>query len=330
METFRTIMPPVNAPFTLTHADHLVLVGSCFTEHLGDRLRQARFRTLINPNGIVFNPVSIGQCIGRALAPEPYSREALFLLNDLWHSWDHHGHFSAPSAAETLDRIRHAFEEARGVLTGSCTCLMITLGTSQVHRLVETGQVVANNHKAPAAWFTRHTLGVQEVVDALAPALESLTGLRPALRVVLTVSPVRHLRLGMVENQRSKAALVLACAELERRFSNAWYFPAYELLLDDLRDYRFYAPDMLHPSAPATQYIWDYFCRAFFTESTAHLVHRLEKLQLAAAHRPFNPETPAHQQFCLDRLAEIADIRAQHPDIDLTKEKKHFEQLLNR
>ncbi len=322
-------MPPPDAPFRLTHGDHLALIGSCFTEHLGDRLGRAKFHTLINPNGIVYNPVSIGQCIGRALAPEPYTREALFLLNDLWHSWDHHGHLSAPAAAETLRRIQHAFDEARTALTGHCTCLMITLGTAQVHRLAETGQVVANNHKAPATWFTQHRLAVREVVDALAPALETLTRLRPGLRVVLTVSPVRHLRLGMVENQRSKAALVLACAELERLFPNAWYFPAYELMLDDLRDYRFYTPDMLHPSQTATQYIWDYFCRTFFSESTVRLVHRLEKLHLAAAHRPFNPETPAHQKFCLERLAEIADIGAQHPDIDLSEEKHHFEQLLN-
>lgn len=323
-------MPPADAPFVLTHSDHLALIGSCFTEHLGDRLRRVKFRTLINPNGIVYNPVSIGQCIGRALAPEPYTREALFALNDLWHSWDHHGHFSAPAAEETLERIQRAFDEARTVLTGSCTCLMITLGTAQVHRLAETGQVVANNHKAPATWFTHHTLRVQEVIDALAPALETLAHRRPGLRVVLTVSPVRHLRLGMVENQRSKAVLVLACAELERLFPNAWYFPAYELLLDDLRDYRFYAPDMLHPAQPAIQYIWDYFCRAVFSESTIRLIQRLEKLLLASAHRPFNPETPAHQKFCLERLAEIADIRAQHPEIDLNEEKIHFEQLLNR
>ncbi|MFZ4633568.1 MAG: GSCFA domain-containing protein [Saprospiraceae bacterium] len=328
METFRTFIPPAKPPFSLTHDDHLVLLGSCFTEHFGERLLQSRFDVLVNPNGIVYNPVSIGQSLLRLLQQEPYAASDLFSLNGLWHSWAHHGHFSKPSPEEALREIDAAFCAAQAALA-RCTCLMLTLGAAQVHRLLENGAVVANNHKAPAAWFVQEMLSVGQCVEALAPALSALQVQRPGVQVLLTVSPVRHTRQGMVENQRSKATLVLACAELERQLPFVSYFPAYELLLDDLRDYRFYAADMIHPSAVAVDYIWAYFSQAFFPDDTRNLLHRFQRLHAAVQHRPFHPHTPAHRSFLEQQLNEVQALQALMPKLDFSAERRHFEQQLN-
>lgn len=328
METFRTCIPLAKPSFSLTHDDHMVLLGSCFTEHFGERLLHGKFDVEVNPNGIVYNPVSIGLSLLRLLQHQPYTASDLFALNGLWHSWAHHGHFSESSPEDVLRKIDAAFGNAQTALA-RCTCLMLTLGTAQVHRLLDSGAVVANNHKAPAAWFAQEMLNVGQCVEALAPVLSVLHVQRPEIQVLLTVSPVRHTRQGMVENQRSKAALVLACAELERQLPFVSYFPAYELLLDDLRDYRFYAADMIHPSAVAVDYIWAYFSRAFFSDDTRALLHRLTRLRLAVQHRPFRPDTAAHRTFLETQLAEVIAMQELMPQLDFSAERLHFEQQMN-
>jgi lysophospholipase L1-like esterase len=254
---------------------------------------------------------------------EPFSVGELFENMGLWHSWEHHGHFSKPDRDEALAGINDAYTKAAKVLQQS-NRLLLTLGTADVFWLAphySPEKIVANNHKMPAALFQQKQLSVGEVTEALTGILSKLTAKKPDLQVVLSVSPVRHLRNGMVENQRSKAVLLLACAEVCRQCSNAHYFPAYELLLDDLRDYRFYAADMIHPSDVAVDYIWQYFANMFFSPETRQLNHSIEKILAAARHRPFNPDTPQHQSFVAAQLAAIQRIKADWPQMDFSREE---------
>ena len=334
MKTFRTVFPIPPAPFTLTHTDRVCLVGSCFTEHIGARLSAGKFTTLTNPNGIVYNPVSIA----RSLVPYPDAAPAsesrddqwphVFSHNGLWHSWEHHGAFSAPDRQALLDRLGQSQQEAAAFLQ-TTNRLLLTLGTADVFVLRETGRVVANCHKAPAGWFSQRRLTVHETEQVLADCIQNLKTVVPDLNVILTVSPVRHLRLGAVENQRSKAVLVLACAGLCERFDFVHYFPAYELLLDDLRDYRFYAPDMTHPNDVAIDYIWQHFADTYFPADTQHLLGRIEKIRAAAAHRPFNPDTDEHRAFAGAQLKKIEQLIKEHPNLDWGSEKMYF-QLFQR
>lgn len=327
MKTFRTVFPAQHAPFALTHADRLLLIGSCFTEHIGARLASGKFATLANPNGIVYNPVSIARSLASIATENIDAEDAVFKHNGLWHSWEHHGAFSRPGEWETLEGIRKARQEASDFLQKT-NYLFLTLGTADVFVLRKTGRVVANCHKAPANWFDQRRLTVSETVQTLREALTAIKTRLPDMQVILTVSPVRHLRRGFVENQRSKAVLVLACAELCEQSDFIHYFPAYELLLDDLRDYRFYAADMIHPNEQAIDYIWQYFSETYFTTETRALLEQIGKITAAARHRPFNPDTAEHRAFARAQIDRISALEGKYPEVSLKEERLYFEKVL--
>jgi hypothetical protein len=285
-----------------------------------------KLQALVNPNGIVYNPVSIAQSLLALRQENTAAAGILFYHNGLWHSWEHHGRFSNPDRNMVLQNIETAHREAAKFLKNA-NCLVLTLGTAEVFTLRETRQVVANNHKAPADWFEQRRLTVAETVAALENALVQLHADKPDRNVVLTVSPVRHLRNGLVENQRSKAVLVLACTELCERFDFVHYFPAYELLLDDLRDYRFFDTDMVHPTEVAVDYIWDYFAETYFSTETQQLLAQIAKIRAAANHRPFHPDAPEHQMFARQQLNNIEKLTRQHPELDFSGEVVWFQQF---
>lgn len=327
MNSFRTPLLPSISPCQIGHNDQIMLVGSCFTEHIGGRLSERKFQTAVNPFGIVYNPVSIARCLERLLLENHlFSEKELFENGGLWHSWEHHGHFSKPARNTTLTGINAAYTQSAQQLKFT-NRLLLTLGTAEVFLLQQNGQIVGNNHKMPATIFQQKRLQVAEVTDILSAVVAKLTEKKPDLQVILSVSPVRHLRNGMVENQRSKAVLVLACDALCRQRPNVHYFPAYELLLDDLRDYRFYASDMLHPSEVAVDYIWEYFSGMFFTEETRKLNITIEKILAAANHRPFNPDTPEHQAFQAAQLVSIDKLKKEWPGMDFSAEQVRFQSV---
>jgi len=326
MPYFRTTLSPTSAPFQISHAHHLLLIGSCFTEHIGEKLAERKFHTLTNPFGIVYNPLSMAQCLERiANGNQAFTEEELFENAGLWHSWEHHGRFSKPDKKGALDGINKAYQQASEHMKRT-DFLLLTFGTADLFRLRETGKVVANNHKMPAALFEPQRLSVSEIVERTVQAIESVAHLKsvPHLKVILTVSPVRHMRNGLIENQRSKAALVLACEEICAQLDYAHYFPAYELLLDDLRDYRFYAADMIHPSDVAVDYVWQFFSDTFFAEKTRRLNERIEKIRAAAQHRPFHSNTASYRAFAQAQLETIANLKLEMPDLDFTKEEALF------
>lgn len=319
-KTFRTSLEPIPATHPIQHSDAMLLIGSCFTEYIGQKLSAYKFQAQVNPAGIVYNPISIARSLARLHAENQYFTHAeLFEHQGLWHSWEHHSRFSGPEADSVLNHINEAYQTAVAQIK-QARFLFLTLGTAAVHVQRDTGQIVANNHKVPAAHFQTRLLSVSEITDTLGAALRAFGD----VRVILTVSPVRHLRAGFVENQRSKATLVLACAEICRQMPSVEYFPAYELMLDDLRDYRFYADDMIHPSALAVDYIWSYFSNTYFGADTKAYLEKIKKIQAAAQHRPFHPDTPQHQAFKEAQLKSLESLQKDLPQADFKAEWAHF------
>ncbi|MBI1224471.1 MAG: hypothetical protein GC192_04480 [Bacteroidetes bacterium] len=321
MQSFRTVFPPFRSGVSIAHTDRVLCIGSCFAEQMGGRLERLKFPTLVNPFGIVFNPISISKSLERLLSGEQFNEADLLENQGLWHSFEHHGRFSHPDKLAALDGINQSFSTAKDFLKKT-NRLVVTLGTAHVFVLKKTGEMVANCHKVPAGEFERRRLSVCEVTAALLPVFEKLKAELPDLEIIVTVSPVRHLRDGLVENQRSKATLILALDEICGRLQYVHYFPAYELLLDDLRDYRFYAEDMAHPNDLGADYIWLYFEGAFFEEKTKLLCERIERVLTALAHRPFHAQSPEHQAFLLKQQNSLQELAKEFPDLDFGQELK--------
>ena len=320
MSAFRTEFQIPTADFDIRHHHGILALGSCFTEHIGDKLRALKFNINLNPFGILYQPMAIATGLQRLFNPVPYSERELQYHNGLWHSFEHHGRFNSMDVSETLRMINS--ELALGaVALRKVDFLLLTFGTSTVYTLKQTGRLVANCHKFPGHSFEKRRLSIQEIVDVFIPLFREFNRERPAGRIILTISPVRHLREGFVENQRSKAVLVLAAEALCREFDFVSYFPAYELLLDDLRDYRFYADDMVHPALAAINYIWSKWTTTYFSEETRQLIRAIEKIKTGLSHKPFQPDSPAYSEF-LDKLKrEIENIESRWPLLDLSAER---------
>jgi GSCFA family len=302
---FRTTFDIDPLPTPLEHTQRVLLIGSCFSAHIGERLAAAQLEVLLNPFGTIYNPISLAKCLTFEANEAELSR-FIFQHQGLWRHWDTHSALARPDRQEAMKAIRAATEQVQQ-FARKADWLMLTLGSAYVFEWQPTGQVVANCHKISARQFNERLLSVSETVDSIRTAIEHIRRVNPQLRVLLTVSPVRHLHRGPVLNSRSKAVLNLACAELTESLRECFYFPAYELLNDDLRDYRFYERDLVHPSAVAVDYIWEQFKTACLSAATRQRIARIDKLMAGFAHRPFNPDTPEHRAF-LAKLHEEAAI----------------------
>jgi hypothetical protein len=316
MQVFRTILSESPQGHAITHADQVFQIGSCFTDHISDRLKQAGFRVTKSPFGTVYNPVSISDGLLRLVRGEKFAEGALICTHELWHTWQHHGAAAGTDKGLVLKRINEDFDTAFGKLL-TANWLIITVGSANVYTLVESGQIVANCHKAPSSLFKKRMLTVEEVETSLSTAIAALTQFNPGLKVMLTISPVKHLRDGMVENLRSKSTLILACAALAQRFEHVHYSPIYELITEELRDYRFYASDMCHPNGTAIDYVWQWFQKTYFGADTQLIADRAMQLNRALAHRPLHAETQAHQAFLTKTQKQIATFRSQYPHIEI-------------
>lgn len=311
-------------PFDLkiSHRHQLFLAGSCFTEQIGSKLSWHKFRTIDNPHGILFNPVSIAQAIHTYIINKEYKAEDLFYHHELWGSWDHHTRFSSPEQKNSLELINASQQKAHHFLKDA-NWLLLTLGSAFVYEL-EDKRVVANCHKVPADKFNKRLLKEAEVIAVLQHMIKELQQFNPALNIIFTISPVRHLRDGFVENNRSKATLISAVHQLTENNSGVFYFPAYELVIDDLRDYRFYAEDMVHPNYAATQYVWEKFISACIDEDSRKLMKEIAVINAARSHKPFHPSSQQHQQFLLNNLEKARQLQLDYPYIDLADEISYF------
>lgn len=293
---FRTTIDIKPYSFRLDYQSNILTLGSCFSENMGLKMKNVFFKTEINPFGVLYNPISILNSIQLLLQNKKFTASDIFEYKSLWHSFAHSSSFSDVSSELCLSKMNKRISFASEFIK-STDVLLITFGTAWVFTDKESGRVVSNCHKLPAAKFNRRRLTVDEITEAYSDLLTKLKALYPNLNVVFSVSPIRHWKDGAHENTISKSTLLLAVDALQNQFGNVHYFPAYELLMDELRDYRFYASDMLHPSDVAVEYIWSKFSESVFSEETLQLMKKLEQLAADRAHRPLHPLSPEYALF---------------------------------
>jgi hypothetical protein len=312
--------PALNQKINLD--EKIMLVGSCFTEHVYNYLVASKFQAKQNPNGILFNPVSIANALNRYVENKLIFHNELFERDGLWHHWDFHSNLSCTSPEESLQSMNETISLAHEFLKDA-KWLIITLGSAFVYELSES-HVVANCHKMPAAHFTKRMLAPEEIILTFESVIAQLKRFNERLNIIFTVSPVRHLRDGFIENNRSKSVLIHALDKLTRQQDHLHYFPSYELVIDDLRDYRFYAEDMVHPNYMATRYVWEKFCTACISGSSREVMKELEQLKMAFHHKPLHPDSVAHGKFRNKYKGIALSLSVRFPSIDFSKEIDHF------
>ncbi len=316
----------------IDHKSKILLLGSCFAQNIGARLQRCKYSVCSNPFGIIYNPLSISTVLARVLKGELFCEQSpeIFEHDERWHSTLHHSNFSRKSKEELVETVNRALQKAHEQIK-KADIIIITLGTAYVYEQKSDGCVVGNCHKLPASRFTRRLLGIDEIVEKMGEQLKEAIALRPNVKILFTVSPIRHLRDGAHDNQKSKATLLLAADALQVLFpGNVHYFPAYEIMMDELRDYRFYTEDMTHPSAQAIEYIWQKFAESHITPPSLQLCKEIEEVGRRLAHRPSDAESNAYRKFIVDTLQKIANIKEKEPYLDFEKETVQCNTILNR
>jgi hypothetical protein len=301
--------------------DKIIMVGSCFTEHIHGYFSNYKFSCIENPHGTLFNPISIFKSVQQYIDKEIIEEHTLFNQNGLWNHWDFHSKLSDSGLERATNKMNVAIEKAHFFLK-EANWLIITLGSSFVYENQEHN-IVANCHKVPATVFKKRLLSIKEIEDAFQLLYENLKSFNPSLKIIFTISPVRHLRDGFVENNRSKAILHQVVGNLINK-PDVFYFPSFELIVDDLRDYRFYAEDMVHPNYQATQYVWEKFCGSCIEGKTRELMKEVEQLNTAMKHKPVHPNSKEHLKFKEKFKALAEGLKQRFPAQNWDKEIAHF------
>ena len=309
---FTTKVPIAKSNFPIDYSSQIVALGSCFAENMGEKFDFYKFQNTTNPFGIIFNPVSIEKILERAIHLNYFTETDLFFHNELWHCYEVHSDLSQPNKETMLSNLNRLLTEMNSKLAAA-TNLFITYGTSWVYQLKSTGIVVANCHKVAQDQFEKVILSVTQIENAIQNSIDLIQKLNPNCQVVFTVSPVRHIKDGFVENQRSKANLISAMHTSISQHPTSSYFPSYEIVMDELRDYRFYAQDLLHPNAVAIDYIWERFCESNITDAAQQVMQEVESIQKGMAHRPFHPDSISHSKFLQKLKEKSAQLEAQYP-----------------
>ena len=311
---FSTSVPISKSNFPLDYSSKVVSLGSCFAVNMAEKLDYFKFQSSCNPFGILFHPLAIEKLVRYAVSEKEFTENDIFFYNERWHCFDAHSDLSNVSKEELLaglnaivKGLQHEIQEASHI--------MITYGTSWVYRLIASDAVVANCHKVPQKQFTKELLSIDSIEKSIQNTIDLIGKINPNHTVVFTISPVRHLKDGFVENQRSKSHLITAIhnvVKAEHCKRNTDYFPSYEIMMDELRDYRFYNADMLHPSGVAIDYIWDRFKEAHITPSAYETMDAVDTIQKSLQHRPFNSASESHQKFETNLQAKIARMVSQY------------------
>lgn len=300
----------------IDHHSRVFLMGSCFVENIGEKLDYYKFQNLRNPFGILYHPLALENFLLRTVNAYEYTETDVFYYNERWHSFAAHSVLSDPSREKLVANLNAQSQQSLEFLK-KATHIIITLGTSWVYRSRESKETVANCHKLPQSNFTKEITSVEEIERSLVSIISILRSINPEVQMIFTISPVRHLKDGVVENQQSKAHLITALHKVlnDSEYKNA-YFPAYEIMMDELRDYRFYAEDMLHPNATAIQFIWNKFTNAWCSENTLNTITEIEQIQKGLSHRPFNESSDSHREFLRKLNVKIQNLNSQFPHID--------------
>lgn len=315
-DLFRTKVNIPRSEFEFGYQKQAVMMGSCFVENIGAKLKSYKYHVDVNPFGVIYNPVSVCSSLRLLMEEKELVEDDLNFHNNLWFSFYHHSKFSNTNLSKCLSDINSGIKESSKKLK-EADSLFITFGTSWVYELLSSGTIVSNCHKLPAKDFNRYRLNVDEIVAIYKDLLVELLIFNPKIKIVFTVSPIRHWKDGANGNQLSKATLLLAIDQLTELFDQVSYFPSYEIVMDELRDYRFYSEDMLHMSDVAVKYIWQRFSETYFAEASIQTQKQVEKFILAANHRPFNVNSDSHQTFIKSSLAKVHEFLKLNPAINM-------------
>ena len=312
---FTTKIPISKSAHPIDYHSKIVSLGSCFAVNMAEKLDFFKFENTCNPFGIIFNPVSIEKLVYRITQQLFYTENDIFFHDESWHCYEAHSELSHSNKASFLNTLNGIIEQANRQISDA-SHFIITLGTSWVYRNIETNEIVANCHKVPQKQFKKELLSVEIIEQSIQNSIALIHKVNPNANFIFTVSPVRHIKDGFIENQVSKAHLIAALQTAISHLPSATYFPSYEIMMDELRDYRFYAEDMLHPSRVAIDYIWERFKETSISETVFSIMDEVETIQKGLAHRPFNANSESHQQFLSKLQNRIAVIQKQLPRIE--------------
>ena len=289
------------------------MLGSCFVENIGEKLEYYKFQSIINPFGILFHPLAIENLITNAINDKNYIEDDVFFQNEQWHCFEAHSKLSHPSKNSLLSALNSKVKITQQYIESS-THIIITLGTAWVYRHIETDAVVANCHKVPQKKFLKELLSVEEILESLNATVALIKRENPRISILFTVSPVRHIKDGFIENTQSKAHLIAAIHQMVSPRDQVFYFPSYEIMMDELRDYRFYNEDMLHPNTTAINYIWEKFQQVWISSEAFKTMDEVDDVQKGLQHKPFNPNSNEHQKFLqkLEAKAKVLQSRFSH------------------
>ena len=318
---FRTLVQLPESQPKITHRHPMLLIGSCFSENLGKRLACYKFNCAVNPYGILYNPFSIAKALDEIARNRHYTEDDLFYWNGQWHSNMHHTSFSHESKETCLQLINEHIQRAHNLLE-QAKYLIITYGTAYYYETADTHEVAGNCHKRPDKAFQRKIIRMGDPVDTyVQEQLQKLLHAHPGLHIIFTISPIRHAKDGFHENQLSKSTLLLMADRfIHEHPGRASYFPAYEIMMDELRDYRFYASDMLHPSETAVCYIWECFAKTYFSNATRSLIKEIEEIRKGLNHKPFHAGSEQHKAFLRQLVLKIRQAQEKSPFLDFQKE----------
>jgi hypothetical protein len=323
---FRTILKQEPHAWKVSLADPLLTIGSCFSDSIGRRLGSNKFNVLINPFGTIYNPLSIHTLLIRAIENEPLPDHYFIQRNEVHANYLFHSQFNALSRNELESSLTSKLVETKQQLS-SAAFILITYGTSWVYKLKESGEIVSNCHKMPSTLFEKQLLTQQQITEDFGRLVTTVRKINRNIKIILTVSPVRHIKDTLTLNSVSKSVLRLACHELTQHYSDVEYFPAFEIMMDDLRDYRFYKDDLIHPTEFAENYIWQQFADTYFEENTKLFLKKWGEIASALQHKPFIPDSPSHRSFLQSILTKLDELKTQ---VNVTKEKEFIDQQLEQ
>jgi hypothetical protein len=323
----RTTFHIDKSPCCISHADGVMFVGSCFASSVGSMMEKGKIPVMINPAGTVFNPASAATTLEHIISGKTFTFDDLNCHGDTWFSFSHYTDFSSDDPVVVLDKINRRNREASEFLkrTGF---LFITFGTAWIYRLNNSGEIVSNCHKMPSGMFQRELMSVQQITDLWMKLLDTISYEYPSMKIIFTISPVRHFKDGAHGNQISKSILFLAVEALLGHRSAPFYFPAYEIMMDDLRDYRFYDDDMLHPSSAAVNYIWNLFSGCWLSPETSRIWEEASRITTGVKHRFNSGNKKGRLLFAGNMLSKIAGLENLIAGIDFSDEKKYFNTII--
>jgi len=312
---FRTKIPILKSNTPIDYNAKIVSLGSCFAVNMAEKFDYFKFENSCNPFGILFHPLAIGKLIDFAVSGKQFTEKDIFFHNERWHCFDAHSDLSNSSKDELIANLNAIVTAAKSKLQDA-SHIIITYGTSWVYRNLESNAIVANCHKVPQAAFSKEILSVATIEKSIQNTLDLIQKINPNVNFIFTVSPVRHLKDGFVENQFSKAHLISAIHQtINDKPQTINYFPSYEIMMDELRDYRFYAEDMIHPNSVAIDYIWQRFSETCISEESHSIMKEVETIQKGLQHRPFNSNSQSHQQFSSKLRDKMLKLQKQFPQI---------------